>query len=448
MNERILLADDDDALRRVLEFKLSKRGYAVTAVADGVAALAELHDGAFDLLLADIRMPRLSGIELLAALQGKSPQLRVILMTAHATVPQAVEAVKLGAFDYLTKPFDDDQLFLTIAKALEFVRLESENRRLKSELKRSGAIAEIIGDSTAMSDVIETIRKIAPSDATVLITGESGTGKELVARALHSLSQRSGAAMVTINAAAIPRELLEADLFGHVKGAFTGAIREKKGQFDLAAGGTVFLDEISDLPLELQPKILRVIQERVIQPVGSERVHEIDVRVIAATNADLKERVAQGRFREDLFYRLNVVPIMLPPLRARISDIPLLVRHFLDRQSAPGQVSITDELMAKLLDHDWPGNVRELENIVRRMALLRSSDSLTLANLPDDLKREIDTAPARHPAGSRSMTFHEAERRLIIDALQRAGGNRTRAAEILAIPRHVLIYRMKKYNIA
>ncbi len=439
---RILLADDDDALRRVLEFKLKKSGFAVTAVADGEEALSQVQAQVFDLLLADIRMPRLTGIALLEKVRTIDPSLKVVLMTAYATVPQAVEAVKLGAFDYLTKPFEDEQLLITIEQALKFKRLEDENQRLKTALNLRSGLNEIIGDSEPVRELKEIITQVAPTDATVLITGESGCGKELVARAIHTLSPRSNAQLVAVNCAALPRDLLESELFGHVKGAFTGAAKDKRGKFEMAGGGTLLLDEISELALELQAKLLRAIQERVVSPVGSEASREVDVRIIAATNLNLKKRVSEGKFREDLFYRLNVIPIHVPSLRRRSSDIPLLVSHFLSRHAPRSDVKLDAELMSILTRHRWPGNIRELENLIERMVVLRRGDTLTRADLPQDFSTETEKADIP-PA----VTFHEAEKSLILNALERSNGNRTKAAELLAIPRHVLLYRLKKYGI-
>lgn len=440
---RILLADDDAALRRVLEFKLKKNGFEVTAVSDGEEALVQAKAQTFDLLLADIRMPRLTGIELLEKVRSFEPTLKVVLMTAYATVPQAVEAVKLGAFDYLTKPFDDEQLLLTIGKALKFKKLEDENSRLKAELNIRSELNEIIGDSESVRELKEIITQVAPTDATVLITGESGSGKELVARAIHSLSSRGNLQMVAVNCAALPRDLLESELFGHVKGAFTGAAKDKRGKFEIAGGGTLMLDEISELAFDLQAKLLRAIQERVISPVGSESNREIDVRILAATNLNLKKRVSDGKFREDLYYRLNVIPIHVPSLRKRASDIPLLVSHFLNRHAPRSDVRLDAELMAILTKHHWPGNVRELENLIERMVVLRHGDLLTKSDLPHDFSVE----PVKSEA-VQTVTFHEAEKSLILSALDKSNGNRTKAAELLAIPRHVLLYRLKKYGIA
>lgn len=442
---RILLADDDDALRRVIEFKLKQKKFAVTAVEDGRKALEQLKQNSFDLLLTDMKMPGLSGIELLEQSKTIRPDLQVILITAHATVTQAVQAVKLGAFDYLTKPFEDEQLFVAIDKALRFRQLADENKYLRGRLQGNDFLSKIVGISRPFKDMMQLIEKIAPTDATVLITGESGTGKELVARAIHCQSGRSQGRFVAVNCAAIPKELIESELFGHTRGAFTGAVRDKKGKFELAAGGTLLLDEIGELSVELQAKLLRVVQERVIEPLGSEEQLEIDVRLLAATNQNLRKRVADGSFREDLFYRLNVIPVAVPPLRERVDDIPVLVHEFLKKFSKDKQVTIDNQLMDRLANHNWPGNIRELENMIERIVILRQTDRLTLADLPDDFNIS-DHGRASAPTAP-ELTFHEAEEKIIMDALQKCEWNRTRAAKLLNIPRHVLIYRMKKYGL-
>jgi two-component system NtrC family response regulator len=448
MNRKILLADDDAALRRVIQFKLKQKGYDVTAVEDGRAALASLKASRYDLLLSDMKMPGMNGIELLEKARGVQPDLEVILITAFAEISQAVQAVKLGAFDYLTKPFEDDQLFVTIEKALRFRKLEDENKLLRQQLQDKDFLGRIVGISTPFKAMMAVVEKIAPSDATVLISGESGTGKELVARAIHLKSPRVENDFVAVNCAAIPRELIESELFGHVKGAFTGAVRDKKGKFELASGGTILLDEISELNIELQAKLLRVIQERVIEPVGSEKKTEIDVRIIAATNLDLRERINEGKFREDLFYRLNVIPILVPSLRERSDDIPILVKEFLARFGRGQNIEMTGELIDALVSYAWPGNIRELENLIERMVILRKSDTLSLDDLPGDFTAQLQSRDAvPGPTSSGRVTFHEAEQKLIIDALNRSSWNKSKAAKYLNIPRHVLIYRMKKYGI-
>ena len=445
---RILFADDDAALRKVIEFKLRQRGYEVTAVADGEQALQALRQGRYDLVLSDMKMPKLTGLELLRQSKKIQPDIEVILITAYAAVSQAVEAVKLGAFDYLTKPFDDDQLFVAIEKAVKFKKLENENRLLREQLTTIGQVRELVGVAPSFKQLLELIDKVAPTDATVLITGESGTGKELVARALHRQSNRVGGEFIAVNCAAIPKELLESELFGHVRGAFTGAVRDKKGKFEQADGGTLLLDEISELSMELQAKLLRTIQERVIEPVGSERRIEIDVRLLAASNVNLRERVASGQFREDLFYRLNVIPIHVPPLRERREDIVLLVKTFLEKFAPGSQIKVSADLVKALKQHSWPGNIRELENLMERMAILRRSEELTLDDLPADFGSSLTSeTEATATGGGDHVTFYEAEKLLIVKALDKCAWNRTKAATYLGIPRHILIYRMKKFGI-
>ncbi len=446
---RILLVDDDAALRRILQFKLTQHGFEVTPAANGEEAISLIRSNLFDLVLSDMKMPKLGGIELLEQAKRLQPNIHVILMTAFAAVPQAVQAVKLGAFDYLTKPFEDDQLFTAIEKALKFHKLEEENRQLKEQLRLSGGQRQMVGVAPAFKSLVAMIDKVAPTDATILITGESGTGKELVARQIHNLSNRSSGPFLAINCASIPRELIESELFGHVKGAFTGAVKDKKGKFELADGGTLLLDEISELPFELQAKLLRVIQERVLEPVGSEQRIAIDVRLLAAANVDLTERVASGVFREDLFYRLNVIPIRVPSLRERPEDIILLVKEFLQRFSPSVALTMDANLMQALQRHSWPGNIRELENLVERMVILRGSDHLTIKDLPSEFGKSVTRSDATaQSANTTSLTFHEAEKQLIVNALEKFAWNKSRAADYLQIPRHVLIYRMKKYQLS
>lgn len=448
MGLRILLADDDAALRRIIQFKLKQRGYEVIATADGEEALSVLCKGRFDLLLSDMKMPKLNGLELLKEAKKVQPDIEVILITAYAAVSQAVEAVKLGAFDYLTKPFEDDQLFVTIEKAVKFKRLENENKLLREQLSGLGSAKQMVGVSSAFKQLVGLIEKVAPTDATVLISGESGTGKELVAKSLHRLSGRNKREFVAVNCAAIPKELLESELFGHVRGAFTGAVKDKKGKFEQADGGTLFLDEISELGIELQAKLLRAVQERVIEPVGSEQRQEVDVRLIAATNVNLRERVNSGRFREDLFYRLNVIPVVVPPLRERREDIPFLVKTFIERLAPDRHITVPVNLMNVLTEHFWPGNIRELENLMERMTILRKADELSLEDLPADFgMTESFEVGTEQIEGKERVTFYEAEKQLIVAALERFGWNRTKAAVYLSIPRHILIYRIKKFGI-
>ena len=445
MEITILLADDDAALRKVIAYKLKRKGFEVVAVENGLEAMALLDSRKFDLVLSDMRMPKMGGLELLEAARRKRPGLEVILMTAFADVSQAVKAVKLGAFDYLTKPFEDDQLFMAIDKALKFRRLEDENKKLREQLAGSRSAPNLIGVSKPIKQILALVDKIAPTDATVLLSGESGSGKEVIARLIHEKSYRRGKPFVAVNCAAIPRELIESELFGHVKGAFTGAVRDKRGKFELAGGGTLLLDEIGQLGIELQAKLLRVVQERVIEPVGSERKIEIDIRLLAATNENLRERVAEGTFREDLFYRLNVIPLTVPTLRERRDDIPLLVREFLARFSSGTPITVDPTLEQKLVSLSWPGNIRELENLIERMVVLRRNDTLTLEDLPSEYLTASAMASSADNSGD--IGFHEAEHQLVRSALEKNNWNKSKAAAQLKIPRHILLYRMKKYNI-
>jgi two-component system NtrC family response regulator len=444
---KILLADDDSSVRRVLQFKLEKQGYSIETASDGLEAMAALRAQPFDLLLSDIRMPGMDGIELLNEAKAVQPDIKVILITAHATVHQAVEAVKLGAFDYITKPFEDEQLFVAIEKALQFEKLESENRKLRGKLKKVESERRLIGASKPFRQLKSMIGKIADTDATILISGESGTGKELVARAIHNESSRADKEFVAVNCAAIPRELIESELFGHVKGAFTGAVKDKKGKFELADDGTLLLDEVSELAVDLQAKLLRVLQEHIIEPVGSEVQRPINVRLIAASNVDLRDRVRTGRFREDLFYRLNVVPLHVPSLQERKEDIPLLAKEFIRRYGDGKDILLDYRLVNSLLEHTWPGNVRELENLIARMVILRHGDKLTVKDLPDDFGAFDPRQPSDEDGGKGRVTLEEAERGLIIEALEKTGWNKSKAAKRLDIARHVLIYRLKKYEI-
>jgi len=446
----LLIVDDDASFRRVLEFKLQQRGYQATAVDGGRGALKLLAENSYDLLLSDVRMPDMDGLELLAQVKSLHPALKVILITAHANIPQAVQAVKLGAYDYLTKPFDDEELFLAVERALKFNTLEQENRRLRGRLQRVERSGKVVGVSDPFRRMMDLAKKVAESDATVLLTGESGTGKELVAQTIHGLSLRGDRDLVTVNCAAIPRDLLESELFGHVRGAFTGAARDKRGKFEMADGSSLLLDEVAELAVELQAKLLRVLQHGMIEPLGAEQSRVVDVRVIAATNADIQQRVLAGSFREDLFYRLNVVPIRVPSLRERREDIPLLVDHIVRRTAKGRTVEVAAKLMAALMSYSWPGNIRELENVLERMVILRRSDRLSVKDLPADFGA-FNPRESPRASGERlepALPLRDEERRLITEALQKSGWNRSRAARLLNIPRHVLIYRIKKYGVS
>jgi DNA-binding NtrC family response regulator len=447
MARKILIIDDDTSLRRVLEYNLQEEGYEVFAAADGGEGLLCYDEQQPDLVITDLKMPGISGFQVLKAIRERSSGLPVLVITAFGAVDTAVEAMKLGAYDYITKPFNRDELKLTVRKALEMRGLSEENRRLREELTERAEFRNIIGISRAMEQVFAVVRKVADTDATVLITGESGTGKELVAKAVHSLSGRRAGPFMAINCAAIPRDLLESELFGHVKGSFTGAVRDKTGKFQLAEGGTLFLDEVGELPVELQPKLLRALQEREIEPVGGGAPRKLDVRVVAATNTDLEEARAVGRFREDLYYRLAVIEVHLPPLRERVEDIPLLVKHFAARLGAPA-VTYAPEALEALRKYAWPGNVRELENTVERLMIMRNGDRISPEDLPAKFSGEtagrggrvVNLPPEGYP-------LEQLEREVVIEALERCGWNQTAAARFLRIPRHTLIYRMEKYTI-
>jgi DNA-binding NtrC family response regulator len=447
MSAKILIIDDDSSLRRVLEYNLQQEGYDVCTAADGASGLKLFEEKSPVLVITDLKMPGMTGFQLLSAVKERSPGTVVIVLTAFGAIDTAVEAMKLGAFDYLTKPFNRDELKLTVKKALQLQGLSEENRLLKEELSGRAEFKSIVGTSRAMEGVFSVVRKVADTEATVLITGESGTGKELVARAIHSGSSRRGGPFIAVNCAAIPRDLLESELFGHVKGAFTGAIRDKDGKFQLADGGTIFLDEVGDLPLDLQPKLLRVLQERVVEQVGGSSLKKIDVRVVAATNADLEKGIAEGRFRDDLYYRLSVIPLRLPPLRERVEDIALLVRYFCGKFGGT-EVSFAKDALELLTRYTWPGNVRELENTVERLLIMRESDQITALELPDKFRGgapKTEGGVLRLPPDGYSL--EQLEREVVLEALTRCDWNQTAAARFLRIPRHTLIYRMEKYQI-
>ncbi len=440
MASRVLIIDDDESLRKVMGYMLEEAGYDVDRAASAEEGLRRIGERRPDLVLSDIKMPKKDGIELLADIKRVDPSIPVVILTAFASVETAVEAMKRGASDYLTKPIARDDLTLTVAKTLKLHRLEAENEDLRSTLRERFRFESIIGLSPAMTALFDVLKKIAPTDATVLVTGESGTGKELIAKAIHYNSLRRAQRLVAVNCAAIPHELLESELFGHVRGAFTGAIRNKLGKFEQAHGGTLFQDEIGAMQEQLQAKLLRALQEHEIERVGDERTIEVDVRVFAASNRPLPALVASGEFREDLFYRLNVVPVHVPPLRERRGDVPLLVNHFVDRFAAGARVTVTPGAMAALERHRWPGNVRELENFCERAMLMRSRDVID-----EDAVASQLSALARETPGGPSL--RDIERAAVLEALRASGWNRSRAARRLGVPRHILLYRIKKFGI-
>jgi DNA-binding NtrC family response regulator len=450
MKPKILVIDDDNSLRRVLEYNLQEAGYQVYTAATGEEGLRLFSEETPALVISDMKMSGMDGMQVLKAIKDFSPETVVIIITAFGTVDVAVEAMKAGAYDYITKPFNREELRLTVGKALQFTRLTAENKRLKSELSDRRDLRSIIGSSSQMENVFGIVRKVADTEASVLITGESGTGKELVARSIHAQSGRASGPFVAINCSAIPRDLLESELFGHVKGAFTGAVKDKTGKFLSADGGTIFLDEVGELSLELQPKLLRVLQERVFVPVGGTKELRMDVRVVAATNLDVEKSITDGSFREDLYYRLAVIPIHLPPLRQRREDIPILLRHFCIKHGAE-QVTFDRQSLAVLSTYGWPGNVRELENLVERLLIMRNNDIITCDDLPDKIRAggatstPVSTSVLNLPDDGYSL--EQLEREVVVEALTRNGWNQTVAARFLRIPRHTLIYRIEKYGI-
>jgi two-component system NtrC family response regulator len=444
----ILFVDDDEAGRELSRYNLEEAGHRVTLVADGEAALSRFSPDEHDLVVTDLRMPRLGGMELLRRLAGRTPEVPVIVITAHGSVETAVEAMKAGAYDFIEKPFGRDVLLLTVARALEHRRLTRENRRLR--IRAAGVEREIISVSRAMSDLLRAADRVARSDAAVLITGESGTGKELVARRIHARGPRAERPFAAINCAAVPAELLEAELFGHERGAYTGATRARAGRFRAADGGTILLDEIGELPPALQGKLLRAVQEKTVDVVGADRPVTVDVRVLAATNRSLTAAIADGRFREDLYYRLNVVELEVPPLRERPEDIEPLARHFVAQFAEGRDLELPDLVLSALAGHAWPGNVRELQNACERLVVLAGGDTLRVEDLPPSLRSgtaaavALDEWPPLPPEG---LSLVDLERRVIERALKLQNGNVTRAAAFLRVPRHVLAYRIEKYGI-
>jgi len=453
----VLVVDDEELYRRALERILGRAGHQVITARDASEALSMLASHPIDLVLCDVKMPGISGIELVRQIHDLQPDLPSIVVTGYGSAEKSVEALRAGAFWYLEKPFDQGHLDVVrrlVDQAIEHGRLRTENRRLQHQLEERHQFDNIIGDSPSIRRVLETVAKVADTESTVLITGESGTGKELIARALHYNSRRSNRMMVTVNCGAIPEELLESELFGHVQGAFTNAVRQRQGRFVLADGGTIFLDEIGDMSPTLQVKLLRVLQNRSFEPVGSSKTVEVDVRVVAATNQNLEKLMAEGGFREDLYYRLNVLPIEAPPLRERREDIPLLVRHFLDRTSQEKDSpieSITEEALQQLVAYDWPGNVRELENLVERMILLGSGEEIGTEDLPGAVREAQLPTGAPPIVSATGLAFNEVvaafETDLIEQALSHTDWNKNRAAKLLSLNRTTLVEKIRKRGI-
>jgi two-component system NtrC family response regulator len=446
MADTILLIDDDESLRRVTEYNLSEAGFDVIPADSGQEGLELFNKKNPNLVITDVKLGDMDGLEVLAAIKAESPETPVIVITAFGSIEMAVKAMHEGAFNFITKPFDRDTLRLSCTKALELTSLRSQKQQLADEVNRLTGTSGMETANSAMAELLETALRVASSQATVLITGESGTGKEVLARLVHQHSPRKGGPMVAVNCTAIPDNLIESELFGHVKGAFTGAIANRKGRFQAADQGTLFLDEIGELKMDMQAKLLRAIQEREVEPVGSDRTENVDVRIIAATNKDLHEEVAKGRFREDLYYRLSVIPLHIPPLRDRREDIPALANHFLKKLAAPRGVKFSDKVMSLLKSYDWPGNIRELQNTVERSLILRKGtiigpDDISLPTAKSSEAPEIPDIP---PDG---VSLEDIEKGLIVKALEKSGGNRSQAARLLKIPRHVFIYRLEKFGI-
>ena len=455
--EKILVVDDEQSLREVLSIMLKRAGYAVTIAMDGEDAVELLQKEIFDLVITDLRMPKVDGMEVLKAVKSASPETVVLIITAFASADSAVEAMKQGAYDYLTKPFQVDEVQLIIRNALEKRRLTTENMLLKREMASQSSFAQLVGQSEAIQRVFEVVRKVADSKSNVLICGESGTGKELVARAIHYNSARSALPFVAVNCSAVPETLLESELFGHMKGSFTGAIANKAGLFEIANGGTIFLDEIGDTTPTIQVKLLRVIQEREFRRVGGSQDIKVDVRVVAATNKDLEKAVADGSFREDLYYRLDVIPIRLPPLRMRTGDIPLLVNHFLERfakESGKPKPVFSSDAMHILLEHEWRGNVRELENLIERVVAFSVDGPVTDADVRGWLHRP--TAPPPVQGVPLDLTdegldleglINGIEKDLLLKALERSKWVKKKAARMLRLNTRSFRYRLEKYAI-
>src|SRR3990172_8708763 len=450
---RILVVDDEKSTRDLLSITLAKEGYDVLTAAGGEPAIEALHRESVDAVITDLRMPKVDGLQVLRVAKEISPDMAVIVITAVASTETAVEAMKLGAYDYITKPFKLDEVNLIVRNALERKRLRDENLYLRRQLETQHRFENIIGKSGVIAEVFDTIRKIADSPSTAMVTGESGTGKELVARAIHFNSFRRDKPFVSVNCGAIPEALMESELFGHVKGAFTGAVANKVGLFSAAEGGTLFLDEITEIPALLQVKLLRAIQEREIRRVGDTRDVKVDVRLIAASNRELEQAVSEGVLREDLFYRLNVIPIHLPPLRERREDIALLVAHFLQkfgRQLNKDVRGVTPEALAILERYHWPGNIRELENVLERAIVLGGSEVLGADAFPESVRRELPMKAIEVELPEDGMdlegTLDTLERRYLQRALDRSGGVQTKAAELLRMTFRQFRYKLQKHN--
>lgn len=448
-NEKILVVDDEESMCNFLSIMLKKEGYQITTALSAKEALKKLDKDTYEVVISDLKMKGMDGLELIDQIKKRETGSFVIIMTAFATIESAIDALKKGAFDYVTKPFKVDEIKLAVARALEQRKIRTENVYLKKQLKKTEGFGEIIGKSNSITEVLSQVRKIADSDSTVLLTGESGTGKELVARAIHQHSYRSEKSFVTVNCGALPEELLESELFGHVKGSFTGAIKDKDGLLKVAHEGTFFLDEVGEMSPRIQVKLLRVLQEKEIVPIGGTSPLKVDVRLVAATNADLENEVSLGHFRKDLFYRLNVIPIHIPPLRERKEDIGLLIDHFLRKYSdrSDGQVKkIKAEAKKALSKYAWPGNVRELENVLERAVTLQKGNTITEKDLPEKIVKGQGQVLTKAKELD-DPTLEAVEKAYIFWVLQEAGWQKQRAAEILGIDPSTLYRKIEKYGL-
>ncbi|MEZ5965291.1 MAG: sigma-54 dependent transcriptional regulator [Planctomycetota bacterium] len=445
---KILLVEDEKTIAVTLTDDLTQAGHEVEYTPDGAEACQILGDRVFDCVITDVRLPGASGIEVLAAAKRARPDTEVLVMTGYATVEQAVEAMRNGAFDYIQKPFLNETVVERLGRIDRFRALVDENQRLRDELKNSAGLPGVIGRSRAMQDVVKTVRTVAPTDASVLIVGESGTGKERIARAIHQLSARADQSFVAVSCGALPDTLLETELFGHERGAFTDAQKQRRGRFELADGGTIFLDDIDDMPLQTQVKLLRVIQEREFERVGGERTVHVDIRLVSATKVNLVDLVKQGKFREDLYYRLNVVPVRLPPLRERDGDVPLLVEHFIDKLGGGRAFTVKTDVLEAMSDYAWPGNVRELENrVAQAIAMAGGATVLKKEHLlPVDKSRRAALEPPTDLKSLREVLV-ESEREHLRHVLRAVGGHRSKAASVLGISRKVLWEKLRDYGI-
>ena len=448
MRNKILVADDEKNMLWAIKAALKKEDYDIITASDGKDAVEKFKENMPQLVILDLKMPRMDGMEALRQIKSISQKVSVIMITAHGSVDSAIEAMKIGALDYISKPFDVEELKITIKKALDVEKLKDTVDFLTGEIK-SKEKQVIIGKSQKMKDVFRLVDKVSKSDATVLITGESGTGKELLANAIHYRSKRKSGPYVKVNCGSIPENLLESELFGYEKGAFTGAAARKIGKFERADGGSIFLDEVGELPLAMQVKFLRVLQEMEIERVGGTEAIDIDVRIIAATNRNLEKMVEEGLFREDLYYRLNVIPIAMPALRERAEDIPLLIEHFLKKYSKKmgmDKLEIDSKAVEAMEKYKWKGNIRELENLIERLVILCENDTIGVDDLPIELL-QAGGGDFEFALPKSGIDLEKVEKSFIVQALQASGGNQTKAAKLLGITRHTLIYRMEKYDI-